>query len=198
MLTRCLLESLQKVVKKKEKTNGKGDMPPSGLMKHPQRDSHLDCRKEYQHSRYMDWPPPLSSPCGWDSCIDTGFREDKPFSHCVFEGLSLFSKPGELEDVLLQPENLLAGQPVTVLCPILTPGRSKSRIWQKSSCITWMHLTLTLFQKPVYLINGLTEHLGPMINIEKHHNWIFCFNQHLLQLSLGLSPIPFHQFDMLR
>ncbi len=101
MLTRCFLESLQKVVKKKEETNGKGDVPPSGLMKHPQRNFHLDCKKEYQHSRCMDFPPPLRPPCGWDSCIDRGFPEDKPFSDCVFERLSLFSKPGELEDVLL-------------------------------------------------------------------------------------------------
>jgi len=92
---------LQKVVKKKEETNVKRDVPASGLTKHPRRDSHLDCSrgKEYQHLRYMD-SPPLSPPCGWDSCIDRGFSEDKPFSECVFEGLSLFSKPGELEDVL--------------------------------------------------------------------------------------------------
>ncbi|KAH9539251.1 hypothetical protein CY35_15G048500 [Sphagnum magellanicum] len=131
MLTRCFLESLQKVVKKKEETNGKGDMPPSGLMKHPQKDFHLDCKKEYQHSRYMDFPPPLRPPCGWDSCIDRGFPEDKPFSDCVFEGLSLYSS---WRMCFCHLTNL----PVTasVLCSILTPGRSKSRTWQKSSSIT--------------------------------------------------------------
>ncbi|CAM6030503.1 unnamed protein product [Sphagnum balticum] len=99
MLTRCFLESLQKVVKKKEETNGKGDVPPSGLMKHPQR----ELGREERISAFMihGFPPPLSPPCGWDSCIDRGFPEDKPFSDCVFEGLSPFSKPGELEDVLL-------------------------------------------------------------------------------------------------
>jgi len=133
------------VVKKKEETNGKGDMPPSGLMKHPQRDFHLDCKKEYQHSRYMDSPLHSALLVGGTAAL-TEVSQRINLSVIVYLKGCLFS-------VNLVSWRMcfchLTNLPVTasVLCSILTPGRSKSRTWQKLSSITQMHLNLTLFPK---------------------------------------------------
>lgn len=91
-----------KFVKKKDEGATKRDLAAAGLGKYTRRDSHMDSSrgKEYKQSRYVD-SPPESPPCGWTSCIDDrDANEENPFSERVFEGLSLFSKPGELDDTV--------------------------------------------------------------------------------------------------
>jgi hypothetical protein len=56
--------------------------------------------------------PPESPPCGWTSCIDDDANEEKSFSERVFEGLSMFSKPGELNDPIA-PNKDTPGSPAS-------------------------------------------------------------------------------------
>ena len=72
---------------------------------------HLIIRELSTWARYMD-SPPESPPCGWTSCIDDDANEEKPFSERVFEGLSLFSKPGELDDPIA-PTKVTPGSPAS-------------------------------------------------------------------------------------